>query len=216
MEQFGVGDFITYYRNAYIVCPNKDIGQVIGPHASGRDKIQLLSLATKKEIVCSIKELMWSNVAEPRLGYRNTLPDGRGLYYLTRKIGRITQKGFSASTTKVELVPGLVNIIQAVGLNAGAYGAGAEIDANMALAAYNPVYTPLEDAIERIKTRVDSTGFAINQQFAVVQGMYTHNTYTLMWKQIPVALSRDGIYWSVYAEEYKDIIRRNIGDLRYV
>lgn len=215
MEHFTQRDFLQYYQEAYIKCPDGVVGQVVGP-ADNDHSVVVARLGRKGQKTYALKEIDWPNVGEPRLGYRNIIAGGKGLYYIVRKIGRITAKGFSHRTIAVQNVPGLINTLTALGLNVDAYMQGQTVDNAVAQAVYEPTFVSLGEAIDTISNKADAVGFAIDYDFAVIQGCYKHNTFTLMWKQLPVASSENGRAWRAYSPEYKDIINRNIGQLRYV
>lgn len=214
MHNYTIEDFLQYYNGSWIKCPDGVIGSISGT-PDGRRTIRV-ARAGKSHVDLTQNELDWHHVAIPPLGYINSIAGGKGLYYLVRKVGRITQKGFSDSTVQVQEVPAVMSVLQALKLNPAAYRAGASITAVVAGAAYAPKFVGLEEALTVMSKKADAVGFALNSDFALVLGQQSHNAFTLLWQQLPVAISADGRRWKAHSKEYKEIIARSLGELKYV
>lgn len=215
MHKYTIQDFCKYYRDAYIRIPDKNsIGRVIGP---ADNQLVTFEDASNRNIeTVPLNSLEWSDVQEPYLGYRNRTPD-KGLYYLVRGVGRIQAKGFSVHTTRVEMVPEIYATLMAMGKlhEANGYVLETDLDRNLAIEAFKPTFVKLNMALALIKNKANVCGLALNHDFAIVQGLYKHNAYILLWKQMPIAHSPDGKTWNVISSSYKDVINRGVGELEY-
>ena len=216
MHLYDTEHFLQYYRGCWIRNPLND-SEVIRVHGHSRvdhGAIFYIDQKTRAENSVPLAVLDWKHVSIPRLGYFNTAKGGKGLYYLTRKIGRLTQKGFNDHTVRVDRVPQFESALISVGGNAHKYIDGNTADcASTAQAVFFPSFTSLGEAVEAITDRADSIGWAISHEFAVVVGTTKQKAYVLLWKQIEVASSSDGKKWCFNSKEYEDLCKRNIKEL---
>jgi hypothetical protein len=218
MEKFSVRDFDAYFRHSWMLDPEGGVVKMVRVDAG---TIQVALSPTGGEAQAKwypLQTLDWKNISLPTMGYRNLDAHGRCLGKLIRRVGRITHKGFSEETVDVIEVPQVVGVMASLGLNQEKnYRANFQgITQRVAQEAYKPEYETLESAVTQMKNVPRATGFAINADMAVVFGLFAHNAFILLWKDMEAAHSEDGVRWKLLSDDYKAPIERKLGKLNYV
>jgi hypothetical protein len=212
MNKYSLDDFSQYWRHTYIRLPKTGaIARVLGVNggmAAFENKTVPGGLVHVK-----LDDIEWEHVKLPTLGYRNTVPGGKGLYYFIRKVARVATKGLSDATVRTEMVQYVYDALIALKMNAEAYLNDAGVHQVTAEALHRQEYTPFHEAIKLLKTKLDAVGFALSPEFAIVLGDRADNAFTLLWKQMNVAISPDGEKWHILCNEYKDVIYRQLGKI---
>lgn len=211
MQAYSLDDFCRYFHHCVIRIPGSGkLAYIEGPKEDGKN-VSLKTLPEKKSVAIPLNEFNWSDVSMPKLGYINAVSGGKGLYYLVRRVGRITTKGYAESTVKLNFVPQFQTALLIGGGNVDKYVRDSSIYSVSVLdAVFYPEYTSLNESIEKLASRADSFGFALSTDFAVVPGTTAKSQFLLLWKQLPIASSETGKRWNFYSPEYQDIATRNI------
>lgn len=216
MDYFATRDFYGYFSNSWMIDPDGDISKVL--NAQNATVTMSPSGGAAQAKIFNLKQLDWKNIALPAMGYRNLDEHGKCLARLVRKVGRITHKGFSDHTVDVAQVPQVAGMMVALGIVDRTYSDTFTrgITQSTALQAYKPTYATMEDAITQLKNNPKATGFALCADVAVVMGLFKHNTFVLLWKDMEAAHSEDGVRWKLLSPNYKDSLERKLGKLNYV
>lgn len=203
MHNYDLATFCRYYTGSFILHPTNDtIVKVMG---ASRQVAEAVSLSDKTHV--RLSELDWNHVQTPQLGYR-TMLDGKALYYVTRRAGRLTEKGVTPSAIVVEIP----SIVQALSNNldsAEDLQKHCVLEQRLADVIFRPEFTPLPAAVQFLKDRKHSIAFAVSNNWAVTLGLYKTQPFLLHFKNQTVAHSMDGEKWDFLDEDAEIIFNKS-------
>lgn len=211
MEKFTPAEFSQYYSGAFLL-DNTGMARAVGNYLGG-DNFELLRKNEPVKAV-SLKELDWSNMAFPRLGYVNLNQSGKRMYHVRRMVGRITAKGVSNNTIKIEPERHTINFMQYIGQSVDNYYADVKLTGDMADQIYHPWFPSLKMAVASVMTKADAVSYAVHHDVALVPGVKEKATLMLLWKGNLAAYSADGNKWFYYAKDYEDALKRCLRELQ--
>lgn len=215
---FAPTDLRRYYRGAFVRSPSSNrVMQVIDiSEVDGTILLQSLTSGDQEQLAPAA--FGWEHVRIPKLGFR--CHDGMFLYYVSKRIGNLTQKGVTYRTLSIEYSTPLYSLLKEANTALAAEyttpaitGAGST---QLTEQIFNPTFQPLSKIVENIQSSNALAG-AINSSFAVLAGKKKANAFSLYFKNWNlVAVSEDGDRWKLSHADFKPVIERSLGELLYV
>lgn len=213
MDKYNLNDFWRYFGDSYILDNEGEVQYVSSPSENENGIVVRRKIANKNvDKVILLQNLDWKrNAPIVRCGYRDLDNSGKSLYYIVRRVERVTNKGISNNTIRINREQYVADAMVRLGLNANKYIEDARLSQKLAEVVYKPVFKPFREAINDLQKKGDAVGYALSHDLAMVLGHGKDTSLLILLQHIPAAYSADGINWKVYANEHRDIINRQLG-----
>jgi len=187
VDLFDTETFHRYYRNSWIINP------VTGTVAQIRSVKgeEVLLTDGKNNMSVPRKDLDWSHVRTPELGYR-THPSKHYVMYAERVPGRTVTKGFNDGNIRIS-IPECCRASYAA-ITDTHINEHIQITSTVAKEIFHPSFLRLEEAIANLAKNPKATGYALSPSWALCLGPAGAD-YMLLFKGVLVAASTTGADW---------------------
>lgn len=213
MNKYSLQDFWTYFGDSYILDNEGEVQYIIEP-SEREQSVKVRRKHGNKNVdkTMLLDSMEWKrNTPIVTCGYRDLDPTGKSLYYIVRRVERVTRKGISSHTVRILREPYVVDAMAELGLNVSKYIEDARLSQKLADAIYKPHFKPFREAVDELQSKADAVGYALSHDLALCLGNNTDTSLVILFQQIPAAYSADGRTWKFYAEEHRDVIIRQLG-----
>lgn len=213
MNKYSLADFWSYFGDAYILDNDGEVQYVLEPSEREQGvKVRRKQGNKNVDKTILLESMEWKrNTPIVTCGYRDLDPTGKSLYYIIRRVERVTKKGISAHTIRIMREPYVYDAMAALNLNIHKYVEDARLSQRLADAIYKPRFKPFREAVDELQSKADAVGYALSPDLAMCLGNNADTALIILFQQIPAAYSTDGRNWKFYAEEHRDVIVRQLG-----
>ncbi len=187
MHSYTREDFANYYGGSYFLHPKTGAVVSLAGPVQGEDVF--LSDGT----VVKLRDIDWEHVKTPRLGYRH-VDDGEGVFFLSRRAGRRTEKGVCAVAVRIVPPIGVEEAARQLGCAETLHGLSVLSD-KMAQSIFFPQFVTAAEATERLSRERNTLGFALDYQWALCLGTHRQSSFCLHYAGEIVATSENGARW---------------------